>query len=145
PGARKPPWVGPPMAASSFARVYQHVPFRDKRRFPPYGVLMWQAVTSPSNTIGRLGRGDHLASCGFYEFFAGAGLVRLALSPEWRVLWANDISPKKRLVYVQNFGEDQFVLGDIADVFAEDLPKGGQMAWASFPCEDLSLAGWRRG
>ena len=29
----------------------------------------------------------------FYEFFAGAGLVRLALEPEWTCIWANDTSP----------------------------------------------------
>src|SRR5690606_21432769 len=48
-------------------------------------------------------------------------------------------------VYVNNFGDAEFVLGDIANITARDLPEGALMAWASFPCEDLSLAGWRRG
>jgi DNA (cytosine-5)-methyltransferase 1 len=30
-------------------------------------------------------------------------------------------------------------------VTAEQLPKPAEMAWASFPCQDLSLAGWRKG
>jgi DNA (cytosine-5)-methyltransferase 1 len=81
----------------------------------------------------------------FYEFFAGAGLVRLALSPTWQPIWANDISPKKQEVYVRNFGNNEFVLGDVAQVRASDLPGRAHMAWASFPCEDLSLAGWRCG
>ena len=41
----------------------------------------------------------------FLEFFAGAGLVRQALQPEWRCVWANDISPKKARVYQYNFGQ----------------------------------------
>jgi DNA (cytosine-5)-methyltransferase 1 len=80
----------------------------------------------------------------FLEFFAGAGLVRLALEPEWRCVWANDISEKKAQVYRANFGEKEFRLGDVARVSADELP-GAELAWASFPCQDLSLAGWRRG
>jgi len=80
----------------------------------------------------------------FLEFFAGAGLVRLALEPDWRCVWANDISPHKAAVYRANFGDAEFQLGDVAEVSAEELPDAS-LAWASFPCQDLSLAGWRRG
>lgn len=80
----------------------------------------------------------------YLEFFAGAGLVRLALEPDWRCLWANDISPHKAAVYRANFGESEFRLGDVAEVDAAGLPDA-DLAWASFPCQDLSLAGWRRG
>ena len=39
------------------------------------------------------------------EFFAGIGLVRLALERQgWEVLWANDIDPKKAKMYQANFG-----------------------------------------
>lgn len=82
---------------------------------------------------------------GFFEFFAGAGLVRLALQDDWRCLWANDFDPKKEAVYTANFGRSEFHLGDVAEVRAANLPSGAAMAWASFPCQDLSLAGWRRG
>lgn len=81
----------------------------------------------------------------YYEFFAGAGLVRLALEPDWVCAWANDIDAKKAEVYRANFGRDHFVLGDVADVTADTLPTRADMAWASFPCQDLSLAGWLRG
>jgi DNA (cytosine-5)-methyltransferase 1 len=81
----------------------------------------------------------------FLEFFAGAGLVRLALDPTWQVKWANDIDPKKFEVYRHNFTEKNFVLGDVAAVKAKDLPVPVHMAWMSFPCQDLPLAGWRRG
>jgi len=80
----------------------------------------------------------------FLEFFAGAGLVRQALQPGWRCVWANDLSPKKGRVYQDNFGQAELHIGDVADVHAEQLPDA-ELAWASFPCQDLSLAGWRKG
>src|SRR5579859_8204216 len=81
----------------------------------------------------------------FYDFFAGAGLVNLGLKASWTCAWANDIDPKKADVYRANFGAGRFQLGDVAYVRPASLPPGVDMAWASFPCQDLSLAGWRRG
>lgn len=81
----------------------------------------------------------------FLEFFAGAGLARLGLEPHWNCVWANDIDETKGTVYAENFGDSHLVIGDVADVEASDLPKHTTLAWASFPCQDLSLAGWRRG
>ena len=81
----------------------------------------------------------------FLDFFAGAGLVRLGLESSWSCSWANDIDARKREVYEAQFGAAGFVLDDIANVDATSLPAGADMAWASFPCQDLSLAGWRRG
>lgn len=81
----------------------------------------------------------------FYDFFAGVGMVDLALAPEWECIWANDFDPKKAEIYRANHDPDVFHLGDVAEVEAADLPPGAAMAWASFPCQDLSLAGWRRG
>ena len=49
------------------------------------------------------------------EFFAGIGLVRLALMHQgWRVDWANDIDADKAEMYHANFGSSDFVLGDVA-------------------------------
>jgi len=81
----------------------------------------------------------------FYEFFAGAGLARLGLEPRWACLWANDISEKKARVYARNFSRDHLIVGDVAAVDPYSLPPGADLAWASFPCQDLSLAGWRTG
>lgn len=74
------------------------------------------------------------------DFFAGSGLVRSGLAPEFETLWANDNSSKKQAVYVANHPPDEFHLGDIEDVRGRDLP-AADLAWASFPCQDLSLAG----
>jgi DNA (cytosine-5)-methyltransferase 1 len=84
------------------------------------------------------------------EFFAGIGLVRAGLEAAgFNVVWSNDIEPAKRDMYVKHFRDEPddhtFVLGDIADVSASDIPSDIALAWASFPCVDLSLAGWRRG
>ena len=81
------------------------------------------------------------------EFFAGIGLVRLGLEAAGiKVAWANDIEPTKQALYIENFGGDDahFRLADIADVRGDDVPDV-DLATASFPCVDLSLAGWRRG
>jgi len=79
------------------------------------------------------------------EFFAGIGLVRLSL--EWtggEVLFANDIEPVKRALYAANFGGDEFRLEDVRNVDGDDVPDV-EVATASFPCTDLSLAGNRAG
>jgi DNA (cytosine-5)-methyltransferase 1 len=74
------------------------------------------------------------------DFFAGSGLVRLGLEPDFRTAWANDVDRRKALVYRANFGDETFHLGSIEDVRGALLP-AADLAWASFPCQDLSLAG----
>ena len=82
----------------------------------------------------------------FAEFFAGIGLVRAALEPlGFRPMWANDIEPMKQAHYVANHSPDGFLLGDVTDVHADQLPRGLELATSSFPCIDLSLAGKRTG
>jgi len=76
----------------------------------------------------------------FLEFFAGSGLVAQGLQPYFKPVWANDISEKKASVYVANHGSDHFNLGSIEDVYGKELPDAS-LSWASFPCQDLSLAG----
>lgn len=76
----------------------------------------------------------------FHEFFAGSGLVSNGLGEWFEASWANDISEKKRAVYVSNLGGDAFHLGDVSEVSGRDLPRA-KLSWASFPCQDLSLAG----
>lgn len=81
----------------------------------------------------------------FYDFFAGAGMATLGLAPQWQCIWANDIDERKAKIYRDHFGCDHFIRDDVANISAASLPKPAHLAWASFPCQDLSLAGWRRG
>lgn len=74
------------------------------------------------------------------DFFAGSGLVRLGLEPEFETVWANDNSAKKAAVYNANEPNRPLHLGSITDVSGAELPEA-ELAWASFPCQDLSLAG----
>lgn len=81
----------------------------------------------------------------FYEFFAGGGMARLGLGDEWQCLFANDFDPLKAATYRANFEHDHFQEGDIWKVLPEQLPGTPDLAWASSPCQDFSLAGQRAG
>ncbi|MFF3566889.1 DNA cytosine methyltransferase [Nocardia jiangxiensis] len=107
----------------------------------------------------------------FYEFFAGGGMAREGLNKtgqNWECLFANDIDKKKAESYLKYWIPEQAHLlhetkadtptgtdnkskirkighlgiGSVADVTPRDLGDGrADLAWASFPCQDLSLAG----
>ncbi len=77
----------------------------------------------------------------FYEFFAGGGMARAGLGDSWTCLFANEIDKRKGAAYVQNWGDKELKLEDVASLTTEDLPGIPDLAWASFPCQDLSLAG----
>lgn len=62
----------------------------------------------------------------------------------FEIVWANDIEPIKQRVYSANFGSEHYRLSDVREVRGGSLPDV-DLATASFPCVDLSLAGWRRG
>ena len=81
----------------------------------------------------------------FLEFFAGGGMARVGLGEGWRCLWANDFDKAKCAAYRDNFGDDHLAERDVAKVASADIPGQADLAWASFPCQDLSLAGARRG
>lgn len=80
-----------------------------------------------------------------YEFFAGGGLARLGLEPDFACVFANDFDPAKANAYRTAWGEADMRQGDIWNLSSADLPGQAALAWASFPCQDLSLAGARRG
>ncbi|RMU28610.1 DNA cytosine methyltransferase [Pseudomonas avellanae] len=77
----------------------------------------------------------------FFEFFAGGGMARSGLGDGWNCLFANDMDRVKAATYIQNWGGSHFDGRDIHDVKIEDLTGNGDLAWASFPCQDLSVAG----
>lgn len=79
------------------------------------------------------------------EFFAGMGLVRAALSRSGiSTVFANDNDPVKARLYRANFEDGEFVQDDICNLSGCDIPTV-DLAAASFPCTDLSLAGQRKG
>lgn len=82
----------------------------------------------------------------FGEFFAGIGLMRLGLQASgWRAVLANDIDENKWEMYRDQFGNSgEFILGDIHKLETAQIP-AMDLATASFPCNDLSLAGARKG
>jgi DNA (cytosine-5)-methyltransferase 1 len=78
----------------------------------------------------------------FFEFFAGGGMVRAGLGEKnWRCRFANDFDHKKGAIYRANWGDGELKTADIKTLSPHDLDGGADLAWASFPCQDLSLAG----
>jgi DNA (cytosine-5)-methyltransferase 1 len=77
----------------------------------------------------------------FYEFFCGGGMARAGLGAEWSCTFANDISPMKIASYTRNWGRDGVKTADVGRLKASDLPGQAMLAWASFPCPDLSEGG----
>lgn len=77
----------------------------------------------------------------FYEFFAGGGMARSGLGGDWNCIFANDISEKKAKSYRVNWGNEHLLVEDINKINSTLLPGHADLAWASFPCQDLSLAG----
>jgi DNA (cytosine-5)-methyltransferase 1 len=83
----------------------------------------------------------------FAEYFAGIGLMRVGLEKEaWTIMLANDIDPQKEQMYRANFpdADEHFKSGDIDGLLPSEIPEV-TLATASFPCNDLSLAGSRQG
>lgn len=78
---------------------------------------------------------------GYYEFFAGGGMARAGLGAGWRCLFANDFDARKGAAYAANWGAEHLRVADVATLSAADLPGAPDLVWASFPCQDLSLAG----
>ena len=72
-------------------------------------------------------------------------MARAGLGDHWRCLFANDIDRKKAATYSRNWGADGLLCDDVRNVTTDNLTGVADLAWASFPCQDLSLAGGRAG
>ncbi len=81
------------------------------------------------------------------EFFAGGGMARLGLegAGPFSIAMANDNDAAKCAIYRANFGAADLIEGDVWRLDIGQLVKASAgapaLAWASFPCQDLSLAG----
>jgi DNA (cytosine-5)-methyltransferase 1 len=80
-----------------------------------------------------------------YEFFAGGGMARAGLGARWTSLFANDFDALKARTYRANWPGEPFHEGDVWKIAPEQLPGRADLAWASSPCQDFSLAGARAG
>nr|WP_246873088.1 DNA (cytosine-5-)-methyltransferase [Pantoea ananatis] len=79
------------------------------------------------------------------EFFAGIGLARAGMEQAGiKTVWANDYDLNKKAMYEGHWQSGDFLLADIHSLKSEELPTA-DIAWASSPCTDLSLAGKRVG
>ena len=67
------------------------------------------------------------------------------LGQGWECLLANDICPKKGASYLANHGGSHLRVGCISNLDHKTINGVPDLAWASFPCQDLSLAGPMRG
>jgi DNA (cytosine-5)-methyltransferase 1 len=82
----------------------------------------------------------------YLEFFAGGGMARAGLGDSWNCLFANDFDQMKVETYEANWGTGEIAHKDVASLALSDLPADVvDLVWASFPCQDLSLAGSYRG
>ena len=74
-------------------------------------------------------------------------MARLGLGDAFACAFANDFDPLKAATYRANFPVDaeHFHEGDVWAVDAARLPPRADLAWASSPCQDFSLAGGRAG
>lgn len=79
------------------------------------------------------------------EFFAGIGLARAGMEQAGiKTVWANDYDLNKKSMYEGHWKSHELLLADIHSLKGDDLPSA-DVAWASSPCTDLSLAGKRVG
>jgi DNA (cytosine-5)-methyltransferase 1 len=88
-----------------------------------------------------------LAGKKFADFFSGIGLMRMGLERcGWSTAFANDIDPLKYEMYRGQFSDapSHFSLEDVHKLHGNKVPAIA-LATASFPCNDLSLAGARGG
>ncbi len=68
-------------------------------------------------------------------------MARMGLGCDWLCTFANDIDEKKAKAYGVNWGGEDLLVRDVQEVVSSQLPGQPSLAWASFPCQDLSVAG----
>lgn len=72
-------------------------------------------------------------------------MARAGLGDGWSCLFANDVDARKGAAYAENWGAGALRIADIQTLTPADIPGKADLAWGSFPCQDLSLAGAQAG
>lgn len=73
-------------------------------------------------------------------------MARAGLGSKWTCLFANDINEKKADSYRKNYpGGSELAVKDVGQISTSELSDTADLIWASFPCQDLSLAGMGAG
>lgn len=72
-------------------------------------------------------------------------MANAGLGSGWTCEFANDFDRMKVQTYAQNWGDRHLVCRDVARIDVSELPGRADLAWASFPCQDVSLAGDGKG
>jgi DNA (cytosine-5)-methyltransferase 1 len=107
--------------------------------------IITTAVTGCSRPKSKKKPGRARTELNFYEFFAGGGMARAGLGESWNCLFANDFDFKKGETYRGHWGNDALLTKDVRKVKLDEMPGVPDLVWASFPCQDLSLAGMGAG
>ena len=81
----------------------------------------------------------------FFEFFAGSGMVRIALGDAMALRLCQRSRPGQGGVLSRQPWRRGLPPADVADLRVRDLPGHPALVWASPPCVDISLAGRRAG
>jgi len=73
-------------------------------------------------------------------------MARIGLGQDWRCLFANEWCEKKAETYrINHKPNGELVVEDVAKLTSQQIPGEALLSWASFPCQDLSLAGNGKG
>jgi DNA (cytosine-5)-methyltransferase 1 len=81
----------------------------------------------------------------YIELFCGGGMARAGFGAAGTCLLANDFDARKGAAYRANYGARELKICDVAKLRPADIPGRADLCWLSPPCQDLSLAGDRRG
>jgi DNA (cytosine-5)-methyltransferase 1 len=130
------------------APAFEHVAAACDGARPTEGVAMSHSAAQTAMGAFRAGETAEAharVAPTFYEFFAGAGMARAGLGIEWECLLANDNDQRKGAAYAANWTADRLIVGDVGTLTVADLAGVAGLAWASPPCQDVSLAGERAG
>jgi DNA (cytosine-5)-methyltransferase 1 len=77
----------------------------------------------------------------FADLFAGIGGMRIGFERAGcRCVWSNDNNKFSAQTYIDNFGAEDFVLGDMKQIPASEIPEFDILC-AGFPCQPFSIAG----